>query len=200
MTNSLSEINYATCGIRKYCSIGDTSDSDLLLVLHSSLTTSQKFTSSELFLNLIITKNSSTYEKISVPTMLQILSQSRNLKCQKGSQQLLSFQEQQYRITPGLLAGPHYCQLTCPAAHGHCNDLIIPISLKSSWTCMHIRQLGTQLSRFQVVDTLKNHAQLLAKCKHTTLLTEVCIKNTAIFQTFHEIKLGIKASHFSGYH
>lgn len=44
MTNSLSEINYATCGIRKYCSIGDTSDSDLLLVLHSSLTTSQKFT------------------------------------------------------------------------------------------------------------------------------------------------------------
>lgn len=44
MTNSLSEINYVTCGIRKYCSIGDTSDSDLLLVLHSSLTTSQKFT------------------------------------------------------------------------------------------------------------------------------------------------------------
>lgn len=125
--------------------------------------------------------------------MLQILPQSRNLKCQKGSQQLLSFQERQYRISTGLLAGPHYCQLMCPAAHGHCNDLIIPISLKSSWTCMHVRQLGTgyqQLSRVQVLDTLKNHAQLLAKCKHLTLLTEVCIKNTAIFQTFHELKLG----------
>lgn len=75
MTNSLSEVNYITCGARKYWSVGDSSDPGLFfisLVFHSHLTTIYKFIYRE-FLNWLSPLSSHMYETITVSTRLHHL-------------------------------------------------------------------------------------------------------------------------------